>query len=750
MTGKKREYSNHRLSRRTLPHYDGGVSQNKNTNLHRIRAARRRVTRVMNWLAWPYELGAALARCWPVLLMLVLGPAVLALVPQGRQALFVAGAGADAGLLGMYMYGTALLAIGIYPMMLLDTARKRTTRAWLYAKYTAPQLVAATTAYALPLLLRYWSDLEFDPAQPGGEANAALGGMSVLIEFVAVAAVCVPAGMMTQDAKSKQAGQVIASLFVIGLAWAIPFIFFDWRWMFTRYACLIAGIVIANVVFSGAYEFAHARRKLLKILAAVLLVFAVITLWITIRLAVAPGERATWWGPFSVVVIAMLGWLSIAYIIDWILWQLAWCPLLRLPRPALGVLRFAVFALIAARLATGAFGNTKVDALPVADAGQAPLAAYLDSWLKERKPKPAAPPYPVFIVTAEGGGIRAAYWTANVLAALHDANPKFADHVLALSGVSGGSMGTSVYAALAAGGDTAPACKKDGRVQACAQAIGGADLLSAPLAAMLLSEPFNRITARIPGADRAAALDHALEHAWLATMGDDRFTASFDGFAARRMLVLPNATSADTAQRVVITPLAAKKEFADALTLDGRAFSFSTATLLSARFPGLSPAGVYTPRDGEPLRIVDGGFADNSGTATGADVLGALNAAIDRIKARGRFTPVVIAISNGSEVIEKSLIDALRPMTLGMALDPVATLESVRVSTSKRYEAALKARVEAQKGQYLTIRLLHRKDEFPLGWMLAPTTTDAMNKRLQALNDDANSEFRRVGALLER
>ena len=48
--------------------------------------------------------------------------------------------------------------------------------------------------------------------------------------------------------------------------------------------------------------------------------------------------------------------------------------------------------------------------------------------------------HPIFIVAAEGGGIRAAYWTANLLAAFQDTNPKFADHVYALSGISGGSL----------------------------------------------------------------------------------------------------------------------------------------------------------------------------------------------------------------------------------------------------------------------------------------------------------------------
>ena len=94
---------------------------------------------------------------------MVLGPAALALLPQGRQALYVAEQGASMELPALYMYGTALLVIGIYPMILLDTVRSRThaTLALLYAKYTVPQLIAVTAVYALPLLLRYATPVSY-------------------------------------------------------------------------------------------------------------------------------------------------------------------------------------------------------------------------------------------------------------------------------------------------------------------------------------------------------------------------------------------------------------------------------------------------------------------------------------------------------------------------------------------------------------------------------------------------------------
>src|SRR5207253_8426017 len=55
--------------------------------------------------------------------------------------------------------------------------------------------------------------------------------------------------------------------------------------------------------------------------------------------------------------------------------------------------------------------------------------------------------YPVFVVAAAGGGIRAAYWTALVLGTITDQTHADAwrRHLYAVSGVSGGSLGAAVH-----------------------------------------------------------------------------------------------------------------------------------------------------------------------------------------------------------------------------------------------------------------------------------------------------------------
>jgi hypothetical protein len=292
-------------------------------------------------------------------------------------------------------------------------------------------------------------------------------------------------------------------------------------------------------------------------------------------------------------------------------------------------------------------------------------------------------------------------------------------------------------------------CRNAGGYEACARAVGRGDLLSPPLASMLLAEPLHRLTGGFGQPDRALALERGLERAWQDVMSNTRFAEPFKNLAASGTLLLPNSTSAGTGQRVVVSTLAADLVFKQAYTLDGRPLALSTATLLSARFPAISPASLYEEAPGRWMRIVDGGFSDNSGAATGADVLDALGAALQRAGSKERFRPVVIAITNSEIADASSARGGFRSLTLGAFLDPVATLDSVRGTVSTRFQADLRSRVVAQGGVYLgKMRLIHGNADLPLGWMLAPATADVIDKRLFDLQADAKGDFQYVDKLL--
>ena len=122
----------------------------------------------------------------------------------------------------------------------------------------------------------------------------------------------------------------------------------------------------------------------------------------------------------------------------------------------------------------------------------APLAtdafsAWLESQRKKFGPQPAVPT--VFIVTAEGGGARAAYMTALTLEVLRQHCQKFAQWHFATIGVSGGSVG----AALSAASEATPRgdCKLPEEIDPNSYIpakVAGTDFLDPSLRALLLSD----------------------------------------------------------------------------------------------------------------------------------------------------------------------------------------------------------------------------------------------------------------------
>jgi len=69
-----------------------------------------------------------------------------------------------------------------------------------------------------------------------------------------------------------------------------------------------------------------------------------------------------------------------------------------------------------------------------------------DQWMSSRADKDLFSEYPVILVSAEGGGIRAAFFTAITLARIADRCPRMVGHIFAISGVSGGAFGASLFA----------------------------------------------------------------------------------------------------------------------------------------------------------------------------------------------------------------------------------------------------------------------------------------------------------------
>ncbi len=317
-------------------------------------------------------------------------------------------------------------------------------------------------------------------------------------------------------------------------------------------------------------------------------------------------------------------------------------------------------------------------------------------------------PYPVFIVAAAGGGAYAAYYTATFLARMQDSCPNFAQHVFAISGVSGGSIGASLFAGLAklkAHNQKYVGCNlepKNHYFEKRTQKFFEEDFLSPVIAAALFPDFVQRFLPFPVGHfDRSRALDASIEAAWHdmaadAAKDDPAVAAMANPFArpfldlwtpARADAAVPalilNTTEVANGYRIVMSPIAtgvaAGKEWSKIARLHPLLppsakpgsepdIKLSTAAGMSARFPWVLPAAsVETGPDRTRMRLVDGGYVESSGVDIANQLLKALKVAVERTKEtpermNAKFYLVVLMGYEGTPVADKSLGEAPLPL----------------------------------------------------------------------------------------
>ena len=373
------------------------------------------------------------------------------------------------------------------------------------------------------------------------------------------------------------------------------------------------------------------------------------------------------------------------------------------------------------------------------------LRALLREWMQHQPP--GAKKYPLFLVNAEGGGIRAAYWTASVLGEIQAALPRFEAQLFSLSGVSGGSLGASVFAALLAErrAGNARIAKRAG------QKILGADFLSPVAAALLYPDLVQRLLPfPLAYLDRALAMEEAWERAWRREVpGSDRFAEPMaqlrEGPGWAPVLFL-NATWVETGKRIIASQAAISGEdFVD--TEDAQAFfsperlRLSTAVHMSARFTYVSPAGTLA-KGGRPHgRVVDGGYFENSGATTTLEIAKTIDQMVadDSEDPRWqRVEPIVIHISN--EAVNPAYAQEILANGAGHPKiaparwmpeigSPLQTLLSTREARGVYARETLKLHVGEEN--FFHFGLCRESTNAPLGWVLSRSTRQSMDRQLE-------------------
>ncbi len=262
-----------------------------------------------------------------------------------------------------------------------------------------------------------------------------------------------------------------------------------------------------------------------------------------------------------------------------------------------------------------------------------------------------APREPIVLISTEGGGVRAAQFTAMVLARMADQCPRLARRIFAISAVSGGAIGAAAYSAsldvMPLEGDK---CELDEDAPPGARELALTDMLSRDhlsptLAKMAFPELVQTFlpaaspdagSAFLPDTDRQLGLELTFEQAFADAFDLPRgarnpFERSVFEAGDGPHLVI-NTTLVSTGGDYAVSDLdlsgvreqdpwlhdfrciwAERREDGAERCDRSPDFRLSTIAATSSRFPVISPAGTAAIVDGTAYRFVDGGYFDNSG-----------------------------------------------------------------------------------------------------------------------------------------
>jgi len=403
----------------------------------------------------------------------------------------------------------------------------------------------------------------------------------------------------------------------------------------------------------------------------------------------------------------------------------------------------------------------------------------LDKW-QEANSSPGTAPVPFIVVATAGGGIRAAYWTGTVLGSLHDANPDFDERLFAISGVSGGSLGATVYRALL---DLDPAQRKEDcpkqSLKTCAQKVLSQELLGPVAAGLLFPDLMQRFVPWPVFPDRGAALERGWERAFEEVTGQDVLGAKslvdLNRDPDKPSLFL-NATWVDSGRRIVASnlrfaqlqspgatqgsPTGGNSEaiaFArsnDELAILGRDLRLSTAAHNSARFPLVSPPGMWTKDGTIAGRLQDGGLFENYGAETALEILQLACEHLRCVSSAGTnqeanltqspsqagerpVIPVVILISS-DPTLPASLAASEPAEPVRFAYEIRSTFQAYEhVRSGRGQEAADQLRVWANdhgNNNFFHFRMCMDTEgaEPPLGWALSDESRDRIKSYLKS------------------
>ncbi len=374
-----------------------------------------------------------------------------------------------------------------------------------------------------------------------------------------------------------------------------------------------------------------------------------------------------------------------------------------------------VLAIVLAGLTVGGSTIHQVVDTPAQDSPRRPpVGDMVQTWLKQsggcEVDVNGQRARPMIMVAAEGGGIRAAYWTVKGLAALDTETGGCGAHsVLFSGGASGGSTGLTV-----ARFSGTPSDPGTGRAVEAVKAMAEPDTLAQAVIGTFVRDPLYAATGVPLGSSGVAPAGTWADRARLIELGWDRsavgqpwgtqpFLSADSTLSPATGPLVINSSSVASQCRVWVSQLDLEQPAASdgeqqcdhqvspgARTVDlfaayGPAggtgdhclgtITASTAALLTARFPYVTPGGVVGGCDVDEsqngfwprTQLIDGGYIENTGLATVTDLSAQWLAQV-----RGHNEDVVAGRSNEPLIIPFVVFLTNEQATAGRLTEPPA------------------------------------------------------------------------------
>jgi hypothetical protein len=496
-------------------------------------------------------------------------------------------------------------------------------------------------------------------------------------------------------------------------AWSTLFFIFRKNlivWMRARKLRIARMIPSYIPIKSGAYsaQFIWAKQK------NWLYFRFVVTVTIFCTFIISPIDVGRYLGDATILLLAFGTWLILATVVHFIE------RFLQFPISVTLIILAVSFSFFNNNHEIRTYSNRPLDA-------RLNTEQAFEQWLEAKYDPSSNDSMPVYLIAAEGGGIRSAYWTTQALAQLDKNHPEFSDHIFAMSGVSGGALGITLYNSMLYDGEKELDQKSSDMLSQ--------DFLSPVTAYFLFPDLLQKfIPVPINSFDRSKVLERSWENSWRELNNspdqvnlDQPFNSTFSR-GEMPYLVL-NGTHVETGYRAIVSNLNLQdfkpNHAYDILEITGRDIPISTAIGLSSRFPVLSPPALIKHSNGETWgNVVDGGYYENLGITTLSEIYHRIksHSLINKYKLKFHIILLRNTAMYGNTGPINGMSETLSPlitMSRGWANKADETLRLIETGITDKGDKLVKIQLTRDV-----------QENIPLGWYLSKNAIHFMDKKL--------------------